>query len=139
MKVCPVQRYGMKAVMEHYVATGEVLGKGTDELEGFTLKGRYFGVSELPELDSETYQFPHGTKDERLFQEFKDRLKKDGIPPGDELQRFAAAVKRILDRGPSTRYDQVGPTGDLAPVPHRQRTRKGPVREGLFQTRKERQ
>ncbi|HEY9528189.1 MAG TPA: reductive dehalogenase domain-containing protein, partial [Anaerolineales bacterium] len=30
MKVCPIQKYGMPAVMEHYVETGEVLGKGTD-------------------------------------------------------------------------------------------------------------
>lgn len=29
MKTCPIQRFGMKDVMEHYVATGEVLGKGT--------------------------------------------------------------------------------------------------------------
>ena len=35
MKVCPVQKFGMKPVMEHYVETGEVLGKGTDDLEGF--------------------------------------------------------------------------------------------------------
>ena len=113
MKVCPIQRYGMKAVMEHYVATGEVLGKGTDDLEGFNLRGQYFGVSELPQLDSETFHFPHGPKDEWLFQEFKERLAKDGIPPAHELQRFAAAVKRILDKGPSTRYDQVEPNSDI--------------------------
>ena len=40
MKVCPIQRYGMKPVMEHYVETGEVLGKGTDNLEGFEMRGR---------------------------------------------------------------------------------------------------
>ena len=44
MKVCPVQRYGMKPVMEHYVETGEVLGKGTDNLEGYALRDKgYFG------------------------------------------------------------------------------------------------
>ena len=32
MIVCPIQRYGMKPVMEHYVETGEVLGKGTENL-----------------------------------------------------------------------------------------------------------
>ena len=112
MKVCPVQRYGMKAVMEHYVATGQVLGKGTDDLEGFTLDGEYFGLNELPELDSKTFQFPHGPKDEWLFQQFKERLKKEGIPPAGQLQRFATAVKKILDKGLSTRYDQVEPTSD---------------------------
>ena len=51
MKVCPIQRYGMKPVMEHYVATGEVLGKGSDNLEGYTLRDKgYFGPGELPAL-----------------------------------------------------------------------------------------
>lgn len=81
-------------------------------MEGFTLKGQYFGLSELPQLDVRTFQFPHGPKDGWLFQEFKERLKKEGIPPADQLQRFAAAVKRIQDKGPSTRYDQVEPTSD---------------------------
>jgi ferredoxin len=50
MKVCPVQKYGLEAVMEHYIESGgEILGKGTDELEGYTLKGRgHFGPGELP-------------------------------------------------------------------------------------------
>ena len=112
MKVCPIQRYGMKAVMEHYVATGQVLGKGTDDLEGFTLSGKYFGVGELPALDRKTFHFPHGPKDEWLFQQFKEKLKKDGVPPDDQLQRFATDVKRILDKGLSTRYDQVPITRD---------------------------
>ena len=113
MKVCPIQRYGMKTVMEHYVATGKVLGKGTDDLEGYTLDGQSFGLGELPELDDETFQFPHGPKDEWLFQQFKERLKKEGVPPADQLQQFAAAVKRILDKGSSTGYDQVEPTSDI--------------------------
>ena len=113
MKVCPIQRHGMRAVMEHYVATGQVLGKGTDELEGFTLRGEYFGPGRLPELDSGVFEFPRGTKDEWLFQQFKDRLKKEGIPPAHQLQRFAGAVKRILDKGQSTRYDQVELAGDI--------------------------
>ena len=113
MKVCPIQRYGMQAVMEHYVATGKVLGKGTDDLESYTLGGQSFGVDELPELDKETFQFPHGPKDQWLFQQFKERLKKEGIPPDDQLQQFAAVVKRIVDKGSSTRYDQIEPTSDI--------------------------
>jgi ferredoxin len=35
MKVCPVQRYGLNAVVGHWQETGEILGKGTDELEGY--------------------------------------------------------------------------------------------------------
>ena len=40
MIVCPIQRYGMKPVMEHYVETGEVLGKGTENLEGYSIAGK---------------------------------------------------------------------------------------------------
>ena len=40
MKVCPIQKYGMKNVMEHYAGTGQVLGKGTHDLEGYTLEGK---------------------------------------------------------------------------------------------------
>ena len=49
IKVCPVQKYGMKNVMEHYAETGQVLGKGTHDLEGFTLEDKgYFGPGEMP-------------------------------------------------------------------------------------------
>src|SRR5207247_7747014 len=49
-KVCPVQKYGLQAVLDHYEASGgQVLGKGTEELEGYSLpdRGRY-GVGRLP-------------------------------------------------------------------------------------------
>lgn len=37
VKTCPVQKYGYEAVMDHYRATGEVLGKGSDDLEAYEL------------------------------------------------------------------------------------------------------
>ena len=40
MKVCPIQKYGMKNVMEHYAETGQVLGKGTHDLEGYSSRAR---------------------------------------------------------------------------------------------------
>ena len=54
-KVCPVQKYGLAAVAEHFEATGgEVLGKGTEELEGYTLPDRgYQGVGTLPRFDKD--------------------------------------------------------------------------------------
>ena len=56
MKVCPIQKYGMKNVMEHYVETGQVLGKGTHDLEGYTLEGKgYFGPGELPVFDRDFF------------------------------------------------------------------------------------
>lgn len=50
MKVCPVQRYGLDAVKRHLDEHGEVLGKGTDDLEGYTwpLDGRFYGPSQRP-------------------------------------------------------------------------------------------
>jgi len=71
-RVCPVQRYGLQEVLDHYHATGgQVLGKGTEELEGYSLPDRgHFGVGELP----------HFTRDEaRIRYELLDQL-----PPGIE-------------------------------------------------------
>jgi hypothetical protein len=54
-KVCPVQHFGLKTVLDHYRKTGgEILGKGTDQLEGYDMfeKGHY-GPGELPRFDAE--------------------------------------------------------------------------------------
>src|SRR5262249_311851 len=49
MKTCPVQKYGLPGVLEHYARTGQVLGKGTDELEGYHWPdGRRYGPGEKP-------------------------------------------------------------------------------------------
>jgi ferredoxin len=51
MKVCPVQRYGLDDVMTHWVETGEILGKGTDELEGYDfLDGCHYGPGQKPRM-----------------------------------------------------------------------------------------
>jgi epoxyqueuosine reductase len=62
MKVCPVQRYGLQAVTSHLLRTGEVLGAGTDELEGYTwpLDGRRYGPQEKPRIDSRKVLSPPG-------------------------------------------------------------------------------
>jgi ferredoxin len=55
MKVCPVQRYGLRSVLDHYDQTGgEILGKGSDELEGFTwpLDAVRYGPGSKPPIDS---------------------------------------------------------------------------------------
>jgi ferredoxin len=75
MKVCPIQKYGMQPVMEHYVATGEVLGKGTDSLEGYTLLDKgYFGPGELPSFDREFFNMPRGRSEDWILVEFRDKL-----------------------------------------------------------------
>jgi epoxyqueuosine reductase len=55
MKVCPIQRYGLEAVQQHYSATGgQILGKETDELEGYDwpIDGRHYGPGEKPDADA---------------------------------------------------------------------------------------
>ena len=103
MIVCPIQKYGMKPVMEHYVETGEVLGKGSDNLEGFSLKGKgYFASGELPQFDREFFEFPHGREEDWLFEKFKERLKTTGVPGEAELADFANEVMEVLEKGETT-------------------------------------
>ena len=107
MKVCPIQRYGMKPVMEHYVATGEVLGKGTENLEGYTLKDKgHFGPGELPHFDRQYFEIPHGRREDWLFQQFKDRLNKDGAPSQEKLADFATKVKELMDKSKNLLGDE---------------------------------
>ncbi len=107
MKVCPVQKFGMQAVAEHYVETGEVLGKGTEELEGYDLRGKgHFGPGELPHFEREFFEFPHGSKEDWLFQQFKDRLDEHGVPPVEDLTEFAGKVKDVMERQRHARGDE---------------------------------
>ena len=79
MKVCPIQKYGMQPVMEHYVETGEVLGKGTDSLEGYTLLDKgYFGPGQLPSFDREFFNMPRGRSEDWILVEFRDKLMETG-------------------------------------------------------------
>jgi ferredoxin len=52
MKVCPVQRYGLPAVLENYEETGRILGKDTDDLEGYDwpLDARHYGPGVTPHI-----------------------------------------------------------------------------------------
>ena len=102
MKVCPVQRYGMKEVMEYYVDTGDILGKGTDNLEGYEIREKgYFGPGELPHFDHETFEFPKGTKEEVLFARFKAKVEANGAVGDGEAVEFASDLKSIVDEGVS--------------------------------------
>jgi epoxyqueuosine reductase len=59
MRVCPVQKYGLQPVLDHFDETGEVLGKGTEELEAYEwpLDGQIYGVDDRPRL-SRTFMKP---------------------------------------------------------------------------------
>jgi epoxyqueuosine reductase len=55
MKVCPVQRYGLDAVVEEYERSGQILGRDTDDLEGYDwpLDGKHYGPGESPRVPSD--------------------------------------------------------------------------------------
>lgn len=54
LKVCPVQRFGLKAVIDEWKKNKRILGKGSDELEGFMfVDGRYYGSHERPKVSNE--------------------------------------------------------------------------------------
>jgi epoxyqueuosine reductase len=75
MKVCPVQRYGLDAVKAHHAETGRILGKGTDELEGYDwIDGRHYGPGQKPRM-TEQLLHPDGL--------VIDPKRK--VPPGVEL------------------------------------------------------
>ena len=101
MRVCPIQRYGMKAVMDHYVSTGQVLGKGTHMLEGYSIRDvGYFGPGELPKFDNDFFHIPHGKSEDLLFEDLKERIKSGdvgGDAHGDTtLQDFARKVEKYV-------------------------------------------
>lgn len=104
MKVCPIQKFGMPAVMNHYVQTGEVLGKGTHELEGYSLHDKgYFGPGRLPNFERSFFDIPHGRREDWLFEQFKERLAGDDIPADGELTEFARNVKSAIEKNGITR------------------------------------
>jgi ferredoxin len=57
LKVCPIHRYGLKAVHEEFERSGTILGRRTDGLEGYTwVDGRYYGPGERPRLGREMFR-----------------------------------------------------------------------------------
>ena len=93
MKVCPIQKYGMKNVMEHYVQTGQVLGKGTHDLEGYELDDKgYFGPGEMPVFDRDFFAMPRGTPSEWAF----NNLKQKAAAAGGLSDELLAAFKEEL-------------------------------------------
>ena len=95
----PVQKFSMKPVMERYIETGEVIGKGTEDLEGYSLRDKgHFGPGELPHFDREFFEIPHGRQEDWLFEQFKQRLASDGALTAEELSEFGAQVGAALDK-----------------------------------------
>ena len=108
MKVCPIQRYGMEPVMKYYVDTGEILGKNTDNLEGFTFedRGGYFGPGELPKFDNPFFEIPKGRSEDWLFEKFKKAVEQKGGVDGDSLADFGSELSVLMDVEDSSRGDE---------------------------------
>ncbi|MBI3325393.1 MAG: hypothetical protein HYZ81_01645 [Nitrospinae bacterium] len=99
-KVCPIQKYGIKAVMEHYVETGEVLGKGTHALEGYSMPDKgYFGPGELPQFTAEFFHIPEGRLEEWVMRQLKERVKEgDSRTDAQLVQEYGRLVVRAVRR-----------------------------------------
>ena len=101
MKVCPIQKYGMKNVMVHYAETGQVLGKGTHDLEGYTLEHKgYFGPGELPVFDRDFFSsMPHGDSSGWAFDTFKGKaVAAGGVISDDLLAEFKEELNEAIRR-----------------------------------------
>jgi ferredoxin len=100
MKVCPIQKYGMQPVMEHYVETGQILGKGTDSLEGYTLHDKgYFGPGQLPSFDREFFNMPRGRSEDWILVEFRDKLMETKDDDKDQLwEDFREKVEASISK-----------------------------------------
>ena len=98
IKVCPIQKYGMKPVMDHYIETGEVLGKGTENLEGYSLPDKgYFKPGRLPSFESGFFDMPLGRAEDWLVDRFKERLNSD-VNSSDDKDRLWEEYRRDLER-----------------------------------------
>ena len=75
MKVCPVQKFGMEKVMDHYVETGKILGKGTNDLESYSLKDKgYFDAKSKPKFDKHFFEIPRGKNYNWIFANFRENV-----------------------------------------------------------------
>jgi epoxyqueuosine reductase QueG len=105
MKVCPIQKYGMKAVMDHYIDNGEVLGKSSDELEGYSLPDKgYFRPGRLPSFDKDFFDMPRGRTEDLIIEEFRQKLaESNGNGSSEKLwEEFKVKMEKALDRQSKT-------------------------------------
>ncbi len=102
MKVCPIQRYGMPEVMKHYIETGNVLGKGSENLEGYTLQDKgYFRVGRLPKFEPGFFDMPMGKTEDLVVDEYRERIQNaDGDEDAKQAlwEEFRGKLDTALER-----------------------------------------
>ena len=102
IKVCPVQKYGMAPVMEHYLETGEILGKGSDDLEGFELQGKgYYPSGKLPSFDKEFFDMPEGTQQDLVLEELNTQLSTSGDLAAMQKEEIWTRFRQRVEAGAS--------------------------------------
>ena len=76
----------MAGVLAHYAETGQVLGKGTHDLEGYTLPDKgYFGPGEMPIFDPNFFDIPYGSSEEWSLEKLKQKFTAAGNEFPDEI------------------------------------------------------
>ena len=100
MKVCPVQRYGLPEVMKHYIETGDVLGKNSDNLEGYSLPDKgYFKPGRLPKFEPGFFDMPLGRSEDLLLDEYRERIQQlDGDGDEDAAEALWSEFRAKLDK-----------------------------------------
>jgi epoxyqueuosine reductase len=89
MKVCPVQRYGLPDVIAEYRRSGHILGKDTDELEGYTwpIDGIHYGPGDKPKhAVTEPFLQPRGLV-------FDPERRQPPLPQTGELEALNQGLK----------------------------------------------
>ena len=98
MKVCPIQKYGMAPVMEHYLETGQVLGKGSDDLEGFFLEDKgYFKAGKVPVFDKSFFDMPNGKAEETAYDRLIENLRKTKEDDKQLVEEIWASYRDEID------------------------------------------
>ena len=108
MKVCPVQKYGLAVVMQHYAETGQVLGKGTHDLEGYSMEGKgYFGPGQMPVFEADFFNaMPYGDSYAWVLEQFKKKATAAGNKITDEMfEEFIGQVTAALKQGNRKKTD----------------------------------
>lgn len=86
VKVCPIQRFGVEAVVAYYEETSRILGKDSDDLEGYTwlLDHRYYGAGDKPRINSDELLHPRGL-------EFDPKLLYEPLAEENVIERYVAS------------------------------------------------
>lgn len=113
MKVCPIQKYGLPEVMEHYIETGEVLGKGTPNLENYELGDKgYFRVGKLPVFTSEFFDMPLGRSEEYLSRKHARDLRSVDEP--EQQEKLWSSYREAIEKSSNRQVKIVDMGMDLA-------------------------